>query len=164
MDTSYVYLIGQIGAPEVKIGKALDPTGRLNALQTANPRELVLLWQSTGGSVLELALHMHLAPFHVRGEWFDLGPDPVAAVSQSARWVLRPGPGGFRATAARALRNRAATEGKLRELRRELTSLDAARIKDLRSRDGSETTDRWIEERQAARGPRMAELRVAMDA
>lgn len=82
---SWVYLIGQDGAPEVKIGYASNPDNRLRTLQTSNPRCLTILWRTPGGRALESALHGHFRGLRVSGEWFDFGPmDAVEAVRKAA--------------------------------------------------------------------------------
>lgn len=67
-------MIYAIRAPSgaVKIGRARDPRGRLAALQTANPDQLVLLGTSetSDDESTELELHKFCRSAHLRGEWF----------------------------------------------------------------------------------------------
>jgi hypothetical protein len=78
----FVYLIGSLGHPAVKIGMSSeDPKRRLSQLQTGNPFELVLLWKELvdDPADMEGRLHDHFAMRQIRGEWFDLGVTPVSA-------------------------------------------------------------------------------------
>lgn len=78
----YVYLIGSIGNPLVKIGNSSDPVKRMRQLQTGSPLLLVILWQypTYDAETLELALHDHFADKRKHNEWFDLGSSPVSVV------------------------------------------------------------------------------------
>ncbi|WP_145881955.1 GIY-YIG nuclease family protein [Streptomyces sp. BK340] len=75
-----VYLIGSSGSRIVKIGYSTAPEKRLWFLQVGSPVELSILATFDGGQELESALHHHFGRRHVRGEWFDLGDNPVEAV------------------------------------------------------------------------------------
>ncbi len=57
-----------------KVGITQSVKNRLKMLQTGNPGDLQLLasWKSEQCLVDEQAIHKHLAPFSVRGEWFKL--------------------------------------------------------------------------------------------
>ena len=67
------YLLGVDGSPLVKIGHTTaSPKSRMASLQTGLPMKLSLLWSYEGD--FEAALHLHFAPYRVRGEWFDLTP------------------------------------------------------------------------------------------
>ncbi|WP_256123215.1 GIY-YIG nuclease family protein [Streptomyces sp. EN16] len=76
-----VYLIGSPGSPLVKIGWTDNPKRRLRHLQTGSPVPLEFLAVFEGGHIVEGELHRRFADRRRHGEWFDLGPDPVAAVS-----------------------------------------------------------------------------------
>lgn len=65
-----VYLIGARQGGPVKIGFSGSPTGRLTALQTGSPFELVVLAQFSGGETEEKQLHELFAAERLRGEWF----------------------------------------------------------------------------------------------
>jgi len=54
----------------IKIGKADNPNKRLDQLQTANARPLVLLHTISGGKIEENKMHHLFKKWHVRGEWF----------------------------------------------------------------------------------------------
>lgn len=56
----------------VKIGISNDVNQRLKALQTANPRQLELLYSIKGDSLLEESLHGIFTNSRVKGEWFEL--------------------------------------------------------------------------------------------
>lgn len=69
----------------VKIGWSSNPARRLADLQSGSPLALHLLGTFGGGAELEAALHGHFADHRVRGEWFDLGDDPVGLVGPVAQ-------------------------------------------------------------------------------
>ncbi|MFD9249490.1 GIY-YIG nuclease family protein [Streptomyces bottropensis] len=76
----FVYLVGIVPGPPlpyVKIGYANDVWARLTELQCGNPFELRVLSFFPGGKEVEGAIHVALAAHRVRGEWFDLGSDPL---------------------------------------------------------------------------------------
>ncbi len=58
----------------VKIGRAVDVASRVRTLQTGCPYPLVLEsvlpMSPAHAGVLEPAIHRHLAPHRLRGEWF----------------------------------------------------------------------------------------------
>lgn len=77
----YVYAVQTLAdPPRVKIGRASNPAARIAGLATACPYELVTLGIWHTDVATELALHEHLAAYRVRGEWFDLGPDPLPII------------------------------------------------------------------------------------
>lgn len=76
-----VYLIGSPESPLVKIGWSDNPQRRLRNLQTGSPVPLHLLAVFEGGAIVEAELHRRFADKRSHDEWFDLGSDPVAAVS-----------------------------------------------------------------------------------
>lgn len=82
---SYVYLFGAAGTQAVKIGKASNVKSRLSCCQVGSPLPLVLLWheQVVNAERVEVQLHHHFRDKRVRGEWFDLGPDPVSVVREA---------------------------------------------------------------------------------
>ncbi|MFD4866261.1 GIY-YIG nuclease family protein [Streptomyces sp. NPDC058412] len=53
------------------------------------PAPLSLLWTCEGGRALERAVHVRLAAYRTRGEWFDLTAlgDPVDAVRAAVKAV-----------------------------------------------------------------------------
>jgi hypothetical protein len=76
----FVYLVGIVPGPQlphVKIGYAQDVWDRLSELQCGNPFELRVLSFLPGGKEAEAAIHCALDRYRVRGEWFDLGSDPL---------------------------------------------------------------------------------------
>ena len=78
----YVYVIantdarGKAVAP-IKVGIAKDPGQRLRTFQTANPRRLRIYrtFRVTRAQALEQAVHRHLHPFRMKGEWFAVSPE-----------------------------------------------------------------------------------------
>ncbi|MFG3133494.1 GIY-YIG nuclease family protein [Streptomyces tendae] len=85
-----VYVVGSTGSDIVKIGYSKAPAKRLWFLQVGSPVELSLLTVFEGGQNLETALHHHFRSCQVRGEWFDLGDNPVEA-ARAAVLVGVPG-------------------------------------------------------------------------
>ncbi|WP_093803999.1 GIY-YIG nuclease family protein [Streptomyces sp. Wb2n-11] len=76
----FVYLVGIVPGPPipyVKIGYARDVWSRLGELQCGNPFELRVLSFLPGGREVEGSIHCALAAHRVRGEWFNLGNDPL---------------------------------------------------------------------------------------
>lgn len=80
----YVYVIGVTGMQAVKIGAAFDCELRMANLQIGCPLLMDLFWKkpSDNARAMEKALHEHFADRRIRGEWFDLGLDPVPQVEQ----------------------------------------------------------------------------------
>jgi hypothetical protein len=72
---TYIYVIRRRDTREVKIGRATDPLGRLEALQTAHGEwlELVLVIATVGR--YENALHQRFASARKLGEWFTETPE-----------------------------------------------------------------------------------------
>lgn len=75
----YAIQQGDIDGP-VKLGTALDPAMRLEALQTGNATDLHLLGVRWGGREQEARLHFEYRATHLRGEWFRATPALLAAV------------------------------------------------------------------------------------
>jgi hypothetical protein len=79
-ERGFVYVIGTAWTEPFKIGVANNVERRLEALQSGNPLQLSILWQSS--KVLdhfqfEADLHARFGAFRIRGEWFlvpDAGP------------------------------------------------------------------------------------------
>lgn len=67
-----VYFIRIAGIPLVKVGRAVDPMGRLGDLQVGSPFELLLLGSIPGRTAVEKAIHQRFDAQRVRGEWFRL--------------------------------------------------------------------------------------------
>ena len=72
----YIYFITD--NEYVKIGCSYDPVKRMKALQTSNPRKLILLKTTMVACYLHLAkaseskLHAFYKKYKVRGEWFTM--------------------------------------------------------------------------------------------
>lgn len=78
----YLYVVGCVGVQAVKIGVATNCISRLAGLQVGCPFPLALLWSKAvpDARAAEQALHERFSRQRVRGEWFDLGLDPLSAV------------------------------------------------------------------------------------
>ncbi|MFE5523459.1 GIY-YIG nuclease family protein [Streptomyces virginiae] len=126
------YVIGMEGSPLVKIGTAANPNSRLATLQTGQPAPLSLLWTCEGDRALEKAVHVRLAAYRTRGEWFDLTAlgDPVDAVRAAVKAVHAD---------ARA----AARSAKRAAARREQLDADPSVAKVEYDKRGREVITRW---------------------
>lgn len=78
---SFLYFIQAINGGPIKIGRTVDLTGRLKALQSSSPTPLVMLFalQETP-SMTERSVHQKMARFHSHGEWFNPRPDLLAYI------------------------------------------------------------------------------------
>jgi T5orf172 domain len=65
-----IYFLQALGSRFVKIGHARCVRSRLEHLQIASPREIVILGVIAGSSAKEKELHARFAHLRVRGEWF----------------------------------------------------------------------------------------------
>lgn len=81
-----VYLINAAGTNRYKIGVSINPKSRLEALSSGSPIDLAIVAQCPGDFRFEQALHVRHSSKHVRGEWFELGPDDVEALKLYFRW------------------------------------------------------------------------------
>lgn len=63
-----------------KFGKANSVYERADTLQCGNPRALGLVLTFPGGHELETRFHRWLRPVHIRGEWFEDGPEVQEAL------------------------------------------------------------------------------------
>lgn len=79
----YVYLI-KCG-PRHKIGVTSDMNRRMDQLrgQSPYPLEIVHYAQGHNNSAMESRLHREYAEHRVHGEWFEFGPDQIAAVIEA---------------------------------------------------------------------------------
>ncbi|MET9568494.1 GIY-YIG nuclease family protein [Streptomyces virginiae] len=78
-------MIAADGSPLVKIGWTTDPNRRIADLQSGSPLALRVLGTFEGNAELEAALQAHFADQRVRGEWFDLGAEPLKVVTPVAK-------------------------------------------------------------------------------
>ncbi|MET8629598.1 GIY-YIG nuclease family protein [Kitasatospora sp. NPDC004669] len=77
----------------MKIGRSVDPAGRLANLQAGSPVELRLLATFPGGPRLEKHLHVCFARQRIHGEWFDFrSEDPLALITNAVE-AYEPDPG-----------------------------------------------------------------------
>lgn len=59
----------------IKIGVTTNLKQRIKDLQTSNPEKLYLIAAIYEHPELELYLHKQFKKYHIRGEWFEPGPD-----------------------------------------------------------------------------------------
>lgn len=66
----------------VKVGIATKVFNRVNEMRVGNPRELKLLayWPSANAVIEEHEIHQLLNQYWVRGEWFKLPSELLAAI------------------------------------------------------------------------------------
>ena len=76
-----VYVIQAGDSGPVKIGLAHDVMKRVYTLQTAHHATLRLLRVFPGGKRVERELHQRFRSAHIRGEWFALSAEDVAAIT-----------------------------------------------------------------------------------
>jgi excisionase family DNA binding protein len=70
IERQLVYFIGADHGP-VKIGKAMNPEGRLRDLQCGYPYELKVLAITDGSTGVEQGYHRKFAHCRLNGEWFE---------------------------------------------------------------------------------------------
>jgi hypothetical protein len=87
----FIYLIGpEGGRGPFKIGISTRPENRAKQLQTAYPRPVAVYgsWQHANPRAVEAEAHNLLAPWHLNGEWFDVGQNrATAAILQAISHV-----------------------------------------------------------------------------
>jgi T5orf172 domain len=88
----YLYVAGVPGCPVVKIGRSMSPAQRVAELRKpgyaltpsgVDREAIALLAHWRGNAPVERWIHRQFTNRRVVGEWFDLGPDPVATVEQA---------------------------------------------------------------------------------
>lgn len=82
----YVYFIQRADGGPIKIGTAERPDRRLQALQAANPDELVIRAVCLGGRAAEQVLHAHFAESRIRNEWFEPTPELTEVLARLPTW------------------------------------------------------------------------------
>ncbi|MGQ4397890.1 GIY-YIG nuclease family protein [Streptomyces violaceoruber] len=80
----YVYLMGSPSSPNVKIGRSVRPSVRLQEVQEDVGQTLALMWTTPGGNEMERGLHRHFAAQRVHGEWFALGYTQAVSLVEAA--------------------------------------------------------------------------------
>lgn len=81
---SRVYFIQDERDGSVKIGRSVDPRGRLTALRCANGgRHLALRATMPGAAAEERALHARFGSLRIRGEWFRPEPELLEFIASS---------------------------------------------------------------------------------
>ena len=77
-----VYFIHDAESHAVKIGTSVEIERRLRELQTSSPRDLVCIGTLPGGPEDEKRLHVMLAKFRIRGEWFRDDEDLMLMINR----------------------------------------------------------------------------------
>lgn len=77
-----IYLAWSPGLQLCKIGKTSHLKSREKALRNACPDIQILSTYTAITDILERQLHAKFAFAHIRGEWFNLGPDTLIIESQ----------------------------------------------------------------------------------
>jgi len=75
-----IYFIQSGKTGPVKIGKSIAPEKRLRQFQTHSVEQLYLLQVIPGDLALERKLHHQFEALHIRGEWFNPGPELLAYI------------------------------------------------------------------------------------
>jgi Meiotically up-regulated gene 113 len=87
----HLYIISTYKNPTVrfKIGIAADPMDRIYQLQMGNHEILIFLFcvLIKDAEKIEKSLHTLLAPYHIRGEWFE-PPNIVTYAVRDILWGL----------------------------------------------------------------------------
>jgi len=71
MKNDHLYFIQEQGTGHIKIGRSVNPSRRLRALQTGNGKKLKLVAVFKGKGDSELFLHEYLKEWRLKGEWFS---------------------------------------------------------------------------------------------
>lgn len=79
-----IYAIQAETTKAIKIGWSFDPKARMATLQTGVPERLSVLGTCYGAMTQERAIHAHLAPHRISGEWFK--PEPL--VMEAVRKII----------------------------------------------------------------------------
>jgi len=82
---TYIYFIGLLTKPYVKIGVSRNVAERLLELQCGNPFQLVLLHMCPGNTAIEASLHHLLDKHRIRGEWFYHNQDVEKIINHLKR-------------------------------------------------------------------------------
>lgn len=88
-DDGLVYFIMETLTGHVKIGVSGRPADRLQSLQTASSKPLVLMACIHGSYPLEKELHARFADRRVIGEWFNITVDDVGEVLRERLEAMR---------------------------------------------------------------------------
>jgi excisionase family DNA binding protein len=81
LERQMVYFIGGDHGP-IKIGRAMNPEGRLRDLQCGYPYELKILAACEGSAGVEQGYHRQFASCRLSGEWFERTPDLEAEIAR----------------------------------------------------------------------------------
>jgi hypothetical protein len=82
--SGYIYVIHCSGFPYYKIGQTVMPRGRIDALQTGVPFELILEYaiQVKDMNEVEYKIHQRYEERRIRGEWYLLTDKELEAVKE----------------------------------------------------------------------------------
>lgn len=84
---SYVYFIQSGDAGAIKIGVSNNVYKRLSLLQTGSSEKLTLIGCTHGDAALEKQMHVTLAAFRTRGEWFEPHPFVIDHINSFPRVI-----------------------------------------------------------------------------
>lgn len=70
INDTYAYLVEAVGCDRVKIGRAQNPSRRLEELQIGSPFQLIIRAVFNEEDWSERALHLKFNHLRTRGEWF----------------------------------------------------------------------------------------------
>lgn len=92
---TWIYLIRDHDSGLVKIGRADDPTRRINQLRAEStllpkPHSFEFLFYLLARPQVERELHREYADKRVRGEWFELTSDDIEAIRSRYRGQIAP--------------------------------------------------------------------------
>lgn len=77
-----IYFARATGTDFVKIGKAKNVKRRILTLRTSSAFDIQSIHEEEGDTAREAELHKQFSHYRVRGEWFALGADLVAYLSE----------------------------------------------------------------------------------
>lgn len=88
-EPTYIYIIGEVGGVEVKIGRSVNPGQRLKQIQTGYPNKLVL-WGfcKEHDDFTEKQVHKLIKNSKIGGEWFYVSKevwDIINRVKESSK-------------------------------------------------------------------------------
>jgi hypothetical protein len=83
--TPKIYAVQAETSKAIKIGFSYNPKERMANLQVAVPEKLVLLGSCDGAMTHEKAIHAHLSPHQLQGEWFK----PDALVMEAVNKIIK---------------------------------------------------------------------------
>lgn len=80
-----VYFLRDKECGSIKIGYTDgEPKLRISSIQVSSPHELEVMALADGGLELEAELHVRLAAYRIRGEWFRPEPEVLAVIAATS--------------------------------------------------------------------------------